>query len=260
MRRKSDSDPISLFAFQDIITAVTGIILLLVILLALSLVQLPETEPDRSGQLAAKKELMDQIHDLQAELDQITLSPHLDESLKLLPAAEIKKKLDHLEQTAKTMATEKADLEKALSSRQKMLEETVQEIANNPIFAETQRLKQKREAITSEISALQLSNKRLYNFNQSKKSPWVIDMKKGKIKVAKSHRGPSEKIFDSVSESQRIRNLKSWISQNGNSNSYFVVIARQGTVAEFRAIKQHIDSLGADMGIDLVSPTTTVLD
>ena len=43
MARKRDSNPISLFAFQDIITAVMGVIILIVLLLSLCLVQLPDT-------------------------------------------------------------------------------------------------------------------------------------------------------------------------------------------------------------------------
>ena len=46
-RRKSNDNPFTLFAFQDIITAVTGILILITLILSLSLVEQPQKHNQR---------------------------------------------------------------------------------------------------------------------------------------------------------------------------------------------------------------------
>ena len=71
-RRKHAAPPFSLFAFQDVITAVTGILILITIMMAISLV----ARKHPATQTAAPSEIASELQALKQELERVQASPH----------------------------------------------------------------------------------------------------------------------------------------------------------------------------------------
>src|SRR3990170_1664670 len=69
-RRGVNEDPISLFSFQDIITSVTGIIILLALLLVVELTKRPQQVLSDGGSNAASL-LQSEIHDLESRISSL---------------------------------------------------------------------------------------------------------------------------------------------------------------------------------------------
>lgn len=67
MRRSGDSEAFSLFAFQDIMIAVMGILILITLILALNLSEATEIYAETSSQIASSDDSQDGITDLQRE-------------------------------------------------------------------------------------------------------------------------------------------------------------------------------------------------
>ena len=88
-KRRREETPFSLFAFQDIITSVTGILLLIMLLLCLSLAAQdltndPPVETQESSSVANAhrlKDLQERVSRLQETLDQKQRQRELEESL-----------------------------------------------------------------------------------------------------------------------------------------------------------------------------------
>ncbi|MBR0459915.1 MAG: hypothetical protein IJJ26_11815, partial [Victivallales bacterium] len=71
---KNDSSPISLFSFQDIVTSLTGIMVLIILLLAIELLQtresVPQPEPSLSKELQHAKIQQEQLQKTLQQLEQ----------------------------------------------------------------------------------------------------------------------------------------------------------------------------------------------
>ncbi|MEN1678967.1 MAG: hypothetical protein AAGJ46_05205 [Planctomycetota bacterium] len=236
-RRSSPSDAFSLFAFQDIITSVTGIILLVTLLLALELVQ-REQLTDTPGRPSVGVD--EQAMGLQRRVAELkTQRDQLNGAVAVLAATPggVRVKMDELQREIQKLRGMLAEL--GVPAPTSSTDEPVDEIR-----ADCERLGQQIDS---------LKGKSLVVYNQApsaSKQGWVIDLSSRAVTVAEmGAAGPPTLEVSAVDAAAKVA---AFAETKDAARDYFVVLVRPNTVSRFRAIKTRLAGLGFDLGFDIL--------
>lgn len=247
MSRKKGAVPFSLFAFQDAITSVCGVVVLVTLLLALNLTKQALLENEEIVNVQRALEISQKIEEKKAELER---ARRPSESTDFIVQAA---GLSSAEIDARKTKAEK-EMEEALQEKER-LEEAKDVIADNnqKIYAldkQVEELKQKIEAL-EEAKALaenkandELDNGVMYRFPKSDgQTPWFVDIAEQKIAAI----GRYER-FDFKSDSEFLR----WAKKRDNAAEYFVLIFRPSAAQLNAQIVKELEDADYKMGIDMV--------
>lgn len=261
MRKKSTGNPISLFAFQDIITAVIGIILLLVLLMCLCLVQLPE--PVGQGNLADALESANlELGELNKELEKIrSEAPNNASELMLLSETEIENRINANKENLKNLKNEKTNLETEIKTSTTSIENLKTALEEKkPDQLELQRLTNRLNRVQKELQSIKDNNQRFFNFNSSSQLPWIIDLRADMYLIARANSKAKPTVFQQTNHLSRANRLLEWIKAQGIEMEYFLLVARDKTVDGFGRIEKELQKSGANLGVDLVAHDVKILN
>lgn len=257
-RRNPPSNPFSLFSFQDIITATTGILILLALVLALSVVAQNShatPTPDPNGLSA---ELERQLENLEAEVAQLQLQDaRLPSDAQLaggLSAGELRNMRESLQSSIAVLKTQIGNLSTDADS----LETTVKTEQQEPRFvsnaSELAELQRKVAETREEIERLKQENRVIYNFRQTSSPPWLVELGSQQILCAKAGEKQQPKKFANAGE------LIRFAQGLDSSERYFVLFVKPDGIDLFNRIKSELEKAGADIGIELIAREVTVID
>ncbi len=257
-RRRRTSPKISLFAFQDIITSVTGIMVLITLLLALELLQRKEESPPvKTAEITEQiessvEENRQQIEDLKQQLkqqgqqavelarvDPTHLSRQITDTTRLTEA--MQQELEELEQQQDATANRQQQAEQDLDQREesKSLEQLLQEIAEH---------REKIEKITQ-------SNRMIFNPDAGEnKTPWLVEVQGNQIQTAPVGQAQRPEVFADVGEFRR------WVSGRNPSREYFVLLVKPAGIDAFDDIRTFLQSKRFDVGYDVLAADQNAID
>jgi chromosome segregation ATPase len=274
---------ISFFAFQDIITSTSGILIIVVLLLGTFLGSVaPEIStslqtPPR--ELLEKKEmLLSQIVEMKAQLQAIQEAGKVDD-----PDGE------RLRQARERMEIEKMRLEEELrgkkitqQNREKELKGAIEASGLTPMMTELDSLEEKNQAARKEAAALESEHealRRAVEKNEAKLA--AFEAEKGKIWLQPRNQDTtkaplilsmeSEKAtlyeFDwpersqswVLGSSQMTRDIETKLKDYSPSNHYLVIFLQPEGVSAAKEIKEKAKGLGFDVGWDALEPGTILL-
>ncbi len=255
-RRKGNSVPFSLFAFQDIITSVTGIILLITMMMAVELVQnmqraasAPQEQksPAVEGTLrGAIQENTQEIVRLERLLEETTTirfdADALRRRLANLSAAtaELEKQTTRIEVTQKDIERRKAELAKQSKD---LTPEAIEELA------------QEQREIAQQIEAMRKANRVIFNRPEgAAKSPWLVELNADRILVAEMGATRSPETFASAAE------FLTWVGGMNNGSVYFVILVKPDSIETFAALRQELQDRQFEVGYDLLRADQTAID
>lgn len=268
MRRPVDS-PLSLFAFQDIITATTGILILITLILCFSIREqrTPEHVPDvdRDIQAARLESLQSEVEILRSESAQLEQRTRL---LVGLSAAQLEQLLeatraanDRTVGMLEKTETERRTLAQDLRSRSV---EQAELSANSRKLAE---LEQKARHRQTELDQINSSNRLVYNFRSSgSQVPWIVEVDGDRLIVARAGVKQPPRVFDDPSITRRLGDFESWVNSLDRDDRYFVTLVKPAGVSIYaamggpRGLRPVLEQAGASVGVDLISPDQTVMD
>lgn len=259
MRRGGKDNPVSLFAFQDIITAVMGIILLLVLLLCLCLVQLPDkvvhgnTEEQQEKNTKRLASLKKELNRLRSNVPNNNINPSdMSEAELDDEVAKQEKAIKNLEQANSTMK-KKLEEDKANQGKyEKQLQDKQSDLQ------EINQLEQKIKEDRAKLKEIKKENRQYYNFNDNQKLPWIIDLYKDKCLVLKANSKEKPMVFSQ--RSFRGNAVVNWIKKKGIQKEYFLFIVRAKTIRDFQIIEIFVDKNDADIGVEMVGDDVKVLN
>jgi len=260
MRRRTSPAPFSLFAFQDIITSVTGILILVTLLIALELVNRRKNAPQHQTvqlnqmlrkQLQATKsaigQLDQQLHQQQGFLPDAVLAPDV-----------LKSKLQALKERGRQEEQKSRELARQLAAARKRLQNVQQVRADHSgEVAELQRLQQDLRKKTNDLSKLTKTDRLLYNVSALKtasSNPWLIEVTATSIRAARMGRRAPPLAFAGNQA------FEAWARTQPPSTSYFLVLLRPDSVKSYRVILDFLDKQGFRYGYDLVGTGKVVID
>ncbi len=268
-RRGRGGTPISLFSFQDIITSVTGIMILVTLFLALEVIRRKEGSPQQrtkvlteelvqaSAQATRVKSTLEgnrrQIEQLRSAL--AGNESQLLESVKV-DADEVSRKLRDLDELNKLMAGELTQSEARRKQTEKDLEEMLAREADKQTDKQTlEQLAQKVKERIDELKKLRQANRVIFNPTQGdSKTPWLVELSATGILSAQLGKKEKPQSFSTAAA------FKSWAAKRSKVGEYFVLLVKPSTVEKFLDTRQALETQGFDVGFDLLRDDQTAID
>ena len=270
MRKRSNKQAFSLFAFQDIITGVTAIILLFTLLLVLELVTRKATQAAQ----ASSTESAQQLSELAANMNEVQT---IDiDSLQQAPTQEqvlaiVKDRMDSL--TESIAATEKD--QKKVDEQSESLEEKRRqtqlelrnEIDQSPQTRETDAGNKKRLSLIQSLNLQIRSVKDEIEINkQTAKMPQGPPILKfrdknkdrgGSCLVVLEH---NRIVVITIKEGTKLswagrsaaRQFETWLTANELGVDHCVILIRPSGISQFDAVQNIIDAKGIAVGKEAI--------
>jgi hypothetical protein len=268
-RRKRAESPISLFSFQDIITCVTGILILVTLFLALEVVRRREGSPEHlarelTEEMRQAAEQTDAVAAALAEnrrqIDELRTALAADDAELLqnvrYDSAMLQRQLRDLETLNRQIAHELAESTRkrevaalALAHLNKQdADRAADRLSLEQLTAQTQ---QKLE----ELRRLRAANRVLFSSAQrSAKSPWLVELSPRQVLAAEVGKRARPQSFPDVS------GFLSWSKQRNRSAEYFVLLIKPSTIEDFYRADEGLERQGFDVGFDLLKDDQTAID
>jgi len=262
MSRRRQSSPFSLFAFQDIITATTGIVILLTLILTLELLmrgsasaQLVSAELVRQAE-AALADLAKQAAELRQRL--ATSRENVSE-LVAADAEDIDRKIRDLENQIALVQREVQSLSETAGQRRKLEEEALaQQFDRQEDQRRAAQLAEDIRRIEAEIARLQNDN--ILYFNPPPESgllPWLVEVSGTQIVTARvGQHQQAEQIFQG---SDAVRQFIRFAQTRNSASEYFVLLVRPSGTSNFKDIREELDDAGYRYGMDLINEQQVVI-
>lgn len=266
MPRKRNSAPVSLFAFQDIITSVTGIMVLVTLMLALEVIQKKEQAPEaKSREMAtdaaaaaavvdsALAETQTTLAELRRQLEQRQdselASISLDRSL-------LERRLNDLREVERMLAD---DLRKSEAERRQSAERARDAAAEQTAHADTavsieQVIAEAREK-HEQLQKLRQENRLIFrNSDGNTKTTWILQLDGTTIQAAEIGKTARPTSFPSVA------NFAQWLQGRSPQQDYFVIMAKPSAVETLDLLRKEITNAAFDLGYDLLPQNQNTVD
>ena len=259
MGRRNNAIPrFSLFSFQDIITCITGILLLLTLMLILDLAQRSEASPRTQTpkiveQLSAEQQQLDgQLEQLE---DQIRLQTELLNSGALINADSLRSHVEIAKDRSQQLDREIEHLSEQQTrtvAQQQQLERRQQERAHEQ--DESRKLHEQIERVQQQLAEMQNSNRVFYNATGgSGRTPWLVEISQQQILAAQAGVIGPPQTFISRSE------FLAWARQQSASSIQFVLLLKPDAVDEYDRIVKGLTDSGFAFGFDALRGDQNVI-
>jgi hypothetical protein len=264
-RRGTSSNPISLFSFQDIITSVTGIMILITLLMALDLsqrvVQSPRVQTivisDQLQTATAQAEA--EIRELESRLavrnTQLQQLAEYDRRRLLAESEDAKRHVEQLDAETLKLASQANNAQK----RQAAIETRGHERADEVQRAEE--LSRKVAELERKIEKLKSTNRIVYNPAQgASKSAWLVELTSQSIRAAPIGRATRPTEFAGKSAVEIALAFRQWVRGRDRNAEYFVLLIKPSGIDLFDQLRAELTTSGFEIGFDVVDDQVTVID
>ena len=260
-RRRTPSAPFSLFAFQDIITSVTGIMILVTLLIAIDLVNRQADSP-RVQTPRLNEAIREQLQRTRTAIAR--LSRQLQHDIRgvnrdaLLKPEVLKSKLKTLEQQNKQADRKSLHLAEVSLRKQKQLQKIQQEQAKRSgDIAELRRLRKEIQQKKQKLAKLVQSNRLIYNpaaITNRAKIPWLLELTGTTVRLARMGRRAPPRTFSGEAA------FEAWAANQTPSGNYFLVLFRPAATNAYQSVLDFLDEQGFQYGYDLIGGSKVVID
>lgn len=263
MSRRGRSGPaISLFAFQDIITSVTAIVIVIALFLALDLVQRKAAAHAESAAGVAE-DLADRIHEMQAEVDELRVEARRTDAIVKEVAqfspAELQAEIELLQRTIQNLEDEHgklAERETAWKSREQAV--LAAKFDLQPKRVQLERVEKETRTLQERIEQERREDRPVFALPRGfNKAGWLVVIESAAISVAPMGRQSRPIRFEQ--EGLRLINgtavdaFMKWIRAGGHQTAYFLLLVRPGGATQF-------DELDGRLSVDSISHGFDVID
>lgn len=264
-RNRSRRTRISFFSFQDIITSVTGVLLLLTLLLAFDLVCRSTLLRAMQPQTLAK-DLSESLRGLEEELQQLdmlladrgALAAELaktDESEILRQMASLDLEIKHLESEIRQLVRLRDELS------EKRSELRIEQRGRSRDRDRLADIREEQRRVEKETDELRATNRRFFRVPPvGGKTPWLVEISGSGIRVAKVGAAqPSQRFerqFLSSAESAFLR----WTDAMNADTDYFVLAVRSSGIRVFDAVLRGLRSKSFDVGLEILGEDGVLFD
>lgn len=258
-RRKSTAAAFSLFSFQDIITSVTGIMILVTLILALDLMDRTVQSP--SVATTENVEQTDEtLEELQKQIDALKQSLQSGvaslANLPSLDASTLDRKLRETEDSRQRIDTESAEKQRELDKKQQSLQviKTADLKDKDQQQQTLEDLEQRVDDLTVKLESIESQDRMFFKEGVTGKETWVVEVEASAIRAGKIGVNAPPKSFSNSSSFQ------AWLtSLNKNKEALYLVI-KPGGEKTFAACKTAVIEGGFDFGYTVEPASRQILD
>lgn len=266
MPRRRAASPFSLFSFQDIITSVTGIMILVTLMLTIELLYRKEHSPAaKTAQIAQRLQQAVESHRREAE----RLDREVEELRRELARAQTE--ILHLAafdpQRVVSQTAELRELTAALEARlgEVRAEQAAAELRRQAAAQEQARRaddsKTLQQLLTDireseqQLERLKQSNRVIYNAaNGAAKRPWLIELSAREMLVAPAGASARAERFADLAA------FRQWLDRRDAGSEYFVLLVKPTGIERFTPALETLRQLQFDTGFDLLLENQTAVD
>jgi hypothetical protein len=256
MKRKHSAPSVSFFAFQDIITSVVGIFVLIAITMVVQLVD-RQTEAASNPSLptaqllATREHLREQIQQLEQRFSTLTQRQSSSLAVNRFSAAAIEEELntEHIRieaaiQRSRELIQRVQDaLEEAEKDRRQLIDKTNRQ---RPLRQELEQLEKRIRQADLKLEKLLSDNPLVYrNTSLGGRSLILFDIDEKEIRILDL---ASEKSDSLLSMTQLENRLASYPVQN----FHFLLMVRPTGVSRFDSLRKLLEDRGASYGFDVL--------
>ncbi len=261
-RRRSSENPLTLFSFQDIITSVTGVIMLLTLLLAVDLTTRRADSAHANAREVAS-ELQQAITEAQIRLDELR-------SMVATRASDNRDVGTYTQLSANREIKAVAEEISLLQNKIDQLRNKQRQLSDDKSAADTkwnnrvtdvnqlEDLKETRLALEAEVTDLKNSQRVFYNNADSRgRQVVLVELFESDILAAEAGKKETPLRFSGKLSQQSFLN---WASDQSASRCRFVFIVHSGTTHEFQELSQQLRDKGFSIGFDLLPDDKNAID
>ena len=259
-KRRREETPFSLFAFQDIITSVTGILLLIMLLLCLSLAAQnltndPPVETQESPSVANARQLKDlqeRVSQLQETLEQKQRQRELEESLTPELAT----------RRAEALESELKSLEQQIAAIEPSVKAAARQANRKPTAVETSQQKSLKikqmqlKSIQTKLVTLRNSDQMIFSPSPfDSRQAWLVQLEGKYILVAKANSQVKPQKFSTMTF------FLLWVGKSLRPKTdYFVVFVKPGGVDSYHRLLEKLHDRNFRCGLDVLGREQIVID
>lgn len=262
MRRKHTAPSVSFFAFQDIITSVVGIFVLIALIMILQLIERTVEGQTSSDQVA--DQLSETLSLLRVEVDSLRQQcEKFEQSLASTPtvnrfnAASVMLELDQA--TEQSEARIKRSLELADQVQQSLIEAEGQnhQLVEESVVLETdreelKRLIEKTQWLESQLGKLDTEDPLVFRKTSMQgKTLVVMDIRRTQVRIL-------DLAGDKVTNVKDESGVENWLKQRRLDSLHFLLLVRPDGVGQFDDCRQVIESHQASYGFDVLNDSKTI--
>lgn len=263
-RRGANSTPISLFSFQDIITSVTGIMILVTMMMTLELLQRKASAPaPQTAKLI--EELRPAVDQADQEISRLQQELARDEQalrdLAGIDQDQVRQAMDDLERLTKQLQSDVQTLRGEEAHAESRVRRSEAEKTQQASDAKTlQELTDRVRKTQLQFDELKSSNRVIYNVSSSvSKSAWLVEIGDKQLLTAPVGK-PAKAIVFSGSPEARTAEFLRWAAGRDAKSEYFMLLLKPGGVASFGSLLQGLKSKGFQVGFDLLGAGQSAVD
>jgi hypothetical protein len=259
-RARTGAPPFSLFAFQDIITCVMGIMLLLTLMMSLQVNVSPGTGMDEEMQATVGKltgETQQLLRDTAALESRIQEQLAVMKSNALLDSSILKKSRDQLSADVSAATIDLNRVQEIADASTERLKGVGTEFQQRQGDAEeARRLQQEIQKIQKKLQQLRSGDRKIYNAHDgAAKTCWLVELSTAReITVAQLGQAGAPRAFTNVGQ------LLEWIKTVSSDDVAFMVLLKPDAAAVFDQISDTLIPLGIPFGFDLLPQNATAFE
>lgn len=259
MARRSSQAAFSLFAFQDIITSVTGIMLLITLMLALELMQrVHDAPPTQTSQQvdATQQTIIDMKQEVEALQQQLNASSEAIERLPSLDAATLAQLEDELDEDSTRLREDIDETRKDLKEKQDKLAAAQQANSSDRTQEQTELedLEQQIATAQEQLDEIDSEDRVFFTSGVQGKTTWVVEVVATGFGVAKIGASAPPQRFSSVNA------FGTWVASVDPATDALYLVVKPGGVSNFEQARQIIAAKNIQMGYQVVADSKAVLD
>ncbi len=233
-RRRASGPPISLFSFQDIITSVTGIMILVTLLMAVELIR----RPKQAASAAVPEPARNDSSASQQELDELRRREQ-----------EGAKRLQQLSSTTSVDHTEAGDLRRAIARA-----------TSEPAMtaAQIEQLRQRVTELSESLERMKQINRVVYNpAAGAAKQAWLAEVSDHRLLIAKVGEVAAPLTFDGP---QWLDTFRKWLRTRDRASEYFVLLIKPSGIKSYGNVRDALKTDRFDLGFDVLMSEQTAID
>ena len=262
-RNRSNQTPLSLFSFQDIITSVTGVVMLLTLLLALELTTRTVASTSSTASYAVAEKVREsiaaaeqQLAERRAKLAALnSQEADIGEFTQRSADAEVSAVLEEISILQEKIAALRKQIEGVGDSASAKQNEFANRTAD---VEQLERLKEKKLAVEEELTELKNSQRVFYtDADQSGRQVVLVELFADDILVAEAGQDQPPHRF---SGENRKRSFLDWATDHSSSRIRFVLIVHPGTTELFQDLRGDLRDKGYSTGFDLLPSEKVAID
>lgn len=268
-RRNRGGNPISLFAFQDIITSVSGIFIVMVLLLTLELVERSSAKAPDLVEKALAKDVREATARAEREITELKRrAAHGDDLLHEAAQTSRDELKEGIAARERDIARLTTRIQQA-NARTELLSEHSEAVAVEQFDLRDERedfeqLEREIAELQQRLEAEEQSDRPIFTLPRGlRKQGWLTVLDDGEIKIAPLGRPATPIVFRGtpglIFDSAAADGLLEWTDEQEAESLYLLLLIRPDGIDAFNTLQAELDLRSVEFGFDLIEQDQEVL-